>query len=217
MKKLFSPFLPLNIQHFANGGDQGDQQADNQAGGNDQQQDQTQQTDTAPEKAEDKTFTQDDVNKIAAKEKRSAREAILKELGIEDFENAKDGMEKFKEWQESQKTEREKLDGKLSSFEKEISKKDTAIADLQAENEAIKAGITDEKNLEAVITLAKTKVNEEVDIKEAIKQVVEDYPHFAGEKKEESQQSPQIVTPGNPDGGSNSNDDPFAAKLAKYN
>ncbi|MCR6116642.1 phage scaffolding protein [Salipaludibacillus agaradhaerens] len=35
-------------------------------------------------------------------------------------------------------------------------------------------------------------------------------------ESEESQQSPQIVTPGNPDGGSNSNDDPFAAKLAKY-
>ena len=36
---------------------------------------------------------------------------------------------------------------------------------------------------------------------------------FEEEKKE---QPPKIVTPGNPDGGNNTGDDPFAAKLAKY-
>jgi len=34
---------------------------------------------------------------------------------------------------------------------------------------------------------------------------------------EEKPNSPTIVTPGNPNGGTNADDDPFAAKLAKYN
>lgn len=35
-------------------------------------------------------------------------------------------------------------------------------------------------------------------------------------EQEEKPNSPQIVTPGNPDGGNNPGNDPFAAKLAKY-
>src|SRR5690625_276890 len=53
------------------------------------------QTDTASEKAEEtKTFTQEDVNNIATKEARKAQEKVFKELGIEDFENAKEGLDR---------------------------------------------------------------------------------------------------------------------------
>src|SRR5690625_3432735 len=36
-------------------------------------------------------------------------------------------------------------------------------------------------------------------------------------ESEEKASTPQIVTPGNPNGGNNQDGDPFAAKLAKYN
>ena len=45
-----------------------------------------------------KTFTQDDVNSVAAKEAKKAQEKLLKQLGITDFENAKEGMQKFQQW-----------------------------------------------------------------------------------------------------------------------
>ncbi|WP_121605523.1 hypothetical protein [Virgibacillus sp. Bac332] len=190
-------FLPLNLQFFADGGegtDEGDQQADNQAGGNNQQQDQTQdKSGTNSQQSEDKTFSQEDVNNLVARETKKQQEKLLKQLGVNEFKDAKEGMKQFKEWQESQKTEQEKLNEKLTTFESQINEKDATISDLQAENEAIKAGITDEKNLEAVITLAKTKVNDDVDIKEAIKQVVEDYPHFAG-KQDEEESKPSFTT-----------------------
>lgn len=184
--------LKLNIQYFA--GESTDNphthevqtdQADTPEG--------NETTETATETAEEKLFKQEDVNNITAKETKKAQEKLLKQLGIEDFDNAKEGMKKFKEWQESQKTEQEKLNEKLSTFESQLSEKDSTLSDLQAENAAIKAGITDEKNLEAVITLAKTKVSEDVDINAAIKQVVEDYPQFAGQKQQE-EQKPSFTT-----------------------
>lgn len=144
------------------------------------QQDQQQQ-----QQQEEKLLPQSDVNNLVAKEAKKAQEKLLKQLGIEDFNSAKEGLAKFKEWQESQKTEQEKLSEKLTTFESQLGEKESLISKLQAENAAIKAGITDEKNLKAVITLAKTLVNEETDINAAINQVIEDYPHFKSESQQE--------------------------------
>ena len=78
-----------------------DQQAEEKQAGE-------QETGTAPEKAEEKLFRQEDVNNIVAREAKKAQEKLLKQLGIDDFDSAKEGLEKFREWQESQKTEAEK-------------------------------------------------------------------------------------------------------------
>lgn len=143
-----------------------------------------------------KTFTQDDVNNIAAKEHKKAQEKLLKQLGIEDFNSAKDGLAKFREWQDSQKTEQEKLNEQLTTYQTQVKESENAIFSLKAENAAIKAGITEEKNLNAVITLAKTKVSDDVDITKAIEMVVEEFPHFKGvvETKEEGAPKPTFTT-----------------------
>lgn len=59
-------------------------------------------------------------------------------------------------------------------------------------------------------------MTDEVDINAAIAQVVEKYPHFAKvEESEEGNPKPNFTT-GNHNTNNNQND-PFAAKLAKYN
>ena len=98
---LKNRFLPLNLQFFAEDGESGDQAPTNEPG------EQENEAGTATEKAEEKLFRQEDVNNIVAREAKKAQEKLLKELGIDDFENAKDGLAKFREWQESQKTEQE--------------------------------------------------------------------------------------------------------------
>src|SRR5690625_5061905 len=85
------------------------QQADNQAG---------EVTDTASETAEEQLFKQEDVNNIVAKEAKKAQEKLLKQLGIDDFKSAKEGMEKFREWQDAQKTEAEKQAEQLQKLER---------------------------------------------------------------------------------------------------
>src|SRR5690554_3039825 len=125
---LKNRFLPLNLQFFAEDGESGDQTPIEQSG------EQENETGTAPEKAEEKLFRQEDVNNIVAREAKKAQEKLLKELGIDDFENAKDGLAKFREWQESQKTEQEKQQEKLQ----ELTQDNETLA---SENASLKAQI----------------------------------------------------------------------------
>lgn len=207
--------LHMNLQFFA---------ADTGAGGGNEdpasdttgtEETGTGEPETKPE--DEKAFTQKDVNSIAAKEARKAQEKLFKEVGIEDFENAKEGLQKFKEWQDSQKTEAEKQSEALNTLKQE---KDTLAKErsqLQSQISAMKAGVNGD-SVEDVIALAERLVNDETTIDEAIQQVIKKYPHFSGIGTDEQEDTPTLVRRGNPNGGNNNNNnDPFAAKLAKYN
>jgi len=122
------------------------------------------------------TFTQEQLEE--AKQQQEA--ALLKKLGVENLDQLKQSLKGWNEYQESQKTEQEKTNEKLTAFETQLQQKDESLFNLQAENAAIKSGITEEKNLNAVITLAKTKVSDDIDITKAIEMVVEEFPHFKG-------------------------------------
>ncbi|PEM10765.1 hypothetical protein [Bacillus wiedmannii] len=122
------------------------------------------------------TFTQEQLEE--AKQQQEA--TLLKKLGVENLDQLKQSLKGWNEHQDSLKTEQEKTNEKLTTFETQLKEKDESLFNLQAENAAIKSGITEEKNLNAVITLAKTKVSDDVDITKAIEMVVEEFPHFKG-------------------------------------
>ncbi|PHB11476.1 hypothetical protein COE80_31090 [Bacillus pseudomycoides] len=122
------------------------------------------------------TFTQEQMDEAKQKQETT----FLKKLGVENLDQLKQTVTDWKAHQESQKTEQEKTNEKLTTFETQLKEKDESLFNLQAENAAIKSGITEEKNLNAVITLAKTKVSDDVDITKAIEMVVEEFPHFKG-------------------------------------
>ncbi|HDR8110413.1 TPA: hypothetical protein QCZ04_003486 [Bacillus cereus] len=122
------------------------------------------------------TFTQEQMDEA----KKDNEAALFKKLGVESADQLKDALKGWKEHQDSLKTEQEKTNEKLTTFETQLKEKDESLFNLQAENAAIKSGITEEKNLNAVITLAKTKVSDDVDITKAIEMVVEEFPHFKG-------------------------------------
>lgn len=162
-----------------------------------------------------KTFTQEQVNGIVTKESRSAIEKTLKELGFDDFDNAKDGVEAYKEWQESQKTEQEKIADELESIKSEKSTIEQQYDNLQAENLALKTGVIAD-SVEDVVALAKVKVTDDKDMETAIKEVVEKYPNFVtNPEEEEKSKKPHIVNPEKPRGSSADND-PLDDVLAKY-
>ncbi len=110
--------------------------------------------------------------------KQQQEAALLKKLGVENLDQLKQTVKGWNEYQESQKTEQEKTNEKLTDFETQLQEKNESLFNLQAENAAIKSGITEEKNLNAVITLAKTKVSDDINITKAIEMVVEEFPHF---------------------------------------
>ncbi len=132
-------------------------------------------------------FTQEQMDE--AKQKQEA--AFLKKLGVDNLDQLKQTVNDWNTHQESLKTEQEKTNEKLTTFETQLQEKNESLFNLQAENAAIKSGITEEKNLSAVITLAKTKVNDDVDITKAIEMVVEEFPHFKGVVEEETPGKPK--------------------------
>ena len=66
----------------------------------------------------EKTFTQEDLNRIAAKEKRDGIASILKTLGFEKEEDAKKFVETYRKAEEDKKDDLEKTDNDLIFFEK---------------------------------------------------------------------------------------------------
>lgn len=131
--------------------------------------------DTPP--ADPKSFSQEDVNAIAAKEAKKAQEAMLKKLGIEDFDNAKDGLAKFREWQDAQKSDAEKQTEAFNKAQADLDAARSEANGYKAEIAALKNDV-DPESLNDVVTLASNLVSEDVTIDDAIKQVVEKYPHF---------------------------------------
>lgn len=81
------------------------------------------------------------------------------------------------------------------------------------------AKIRNPKAAKALLNLESIKLDGDklLGLDDQLKAIKESDPYLFEEEKE-TNPSPQIVTPGNPNGRSNSGEnDPFAAKLAKYN
>ncbi|AZS49212.1 hypothetical protein BpsS140_00019 [Bacillus phage vB_BpsS-140] len=178
----------MNLQHFANAdtGSGGDTPpTDNPQGGTNPTGDtgKPEGGDTPPaDPPTTKSYTQDDVNSLMTKTERKAQEKLLRKLGVENFDNAKDGLEKYRDWQESQKTEAQKLQDSHTALEQE---RNTAMQELgvyKTQVAVLKAGINAD-SVEDVVALADRLVNDDTTIEEAISQVIEKYPYFLKEQQ----------------------------------
>ncbi|PHB22869.1 hypothetical protein COE80_19615 [Bacillus pseudomycoides] len=172
---MLKPFrLRLNgMQHFSEGGD--NPPAPPEGGEpNVATLETTPPTNQEPPAQQPTTFTQEQMDE--AKQKQEA--AFLKKLGVENLDQLKQSLKGWNDHQESLKTEQEKNNEKLTNLETQLKEKDESLFNSQAQIAALKADIKEEKNLNAVITLAKTKVSEDIDITKAIEMVVEEHPYF---------------------------------------
>jgi len=189
-------FLP-SLQFFANGGsdnpgddaddssdDNTDESGDDKSGSND---DSTSNNDDGTEdssddssntdKKKDKSFTQDDVSKIAAREAKKAQEKILKELGVKNVKSAKQGLSDYKKQQDAQKTDAEKAIERAKTLEDENSANSKTLKTLETKVSAMKADV-DPKSVDDVVVLANNLVDDDTDIDAAIEKVIEKYPQF---------------------------------------
>lgn len=104
--------LRISMQFFAegagssNGNDTNSQ--NNPAGDQNQQ----------PNNPSGATFTQSDLNRIGAQEKANGKKSMLKELGFDDEQTAKDAIAKYNEYIKSQQTEVEQAQAALATATK---------------------------------------------------------------------------------------------------
>lgn len=129
--------------------------------------------------ATEKTFTQEQMNALAASEKRSGRQSVLKELGFEisDDQSYTKALEDAKAAINATKT-RAQLDAE--ALKKAETAKSTAEAEasgLRVQVEALKFGVNPE-SLDDVITLAMPKVSDTNPISKVLEEMKTKYPVF---------------------------------------
>ena len=114
-----------------------------------------------------KTFTQEEVNGIVKERLAKAQKGIP----------SKEELAKYNEWKESQKTQQDKYDDLI----KNSNEKDNTISNLEKENAVLKAGITNQDEIEFICY----KVGKmDGDFKENLSQYLADNPKYT--KKQET-------------------------------
>lgn len=127
---------------------------------------------------ETKTFSQDDVSAIAAREAKKAQETLFKKLGLgEDIKSVQDGLAKYAEWQNSQKSELQKATELAAAAAKEKADFEGRLSTLTMENACLKSGVMPD-SVSDVALLAKGLMNEQTDASAAIAAIVKKYPQF---------------------------------------
>ena len=126
--------------------------------------------------AEEKTFTQQDVNNLVARESKAAVEKLLKDAGLSsEGDDYKASLKAFKEWQDSQKTEIERTTEALTTAEKAKQEAEAKAQQLERQISALSKGIPADK-ADKYLKLAEAYVDDATDFDKAIELALKDFP-----------------------------------------
>lgn len=131
-------------------------------------------TDAGSSKKE-KVFTQEEVNRMMAREKKQGRMALLKELGYKDEETAKSASKSYNAWLEAQKSDEEKRKDSEEKNNEAIREAQAKAEISEAKAEALLLGC-EPKYVDDVIALAVAKKTEDGDFKTIIGDLKKKYP-----------------------------------------
>lgn len=129
-----------------------------------------------------KSYTQEQLNAMMANEKRTARQAILKELGfdIKDDKSFKDTLKSIKATLDAGKTQSQ-LDAEAKAAAETARDEAEAKANkLEMKVAALAAGVNPEY-LDDIIVLAQSKVSDTLPVEKVMEEFKTKYPTFFGE------------------------------------
>lgn len=124
-----------------------------------------------------KTFTQEEVNRMMAAEKRQGRASVLSELGYDPKD--KEAIAKLKALINGNKTEEQKKADKEQELTNAAAEANRRAEAAERKLQALSSGC-DPAAVDDVMTLASSRITEEVDFAKALEQVKEKYPNFFG-------------------------------------
>ena len=173
----------IGLQFFAEGA--GEQQnAQNQ-------QTPSQETQSKPTSAQDNTqqsqtdgkqYTQEQLNSMMAREKRTARQALLKELGYDtkDDKSFGDALAEIRKNLDAGKTQQQLDREAKQQAENKLKEAEAKASRLELKVAALAAGVKADA-VEDVITLAVSKIDENTTIDKVLADFKTKYPAFFGE------------------------------------
>lgn len=125
----------------------------------------------------DKTFTQEEVNRIMSREKRRGEASLLRKLGLNPDD--KDVVTNLKKLLDDQQTDSEKKDKSLKDAQ-DTATKETARADAAERKLKVLMAGCQKAFVEEVTTLASAKVSDDMDFDEALEEVKKKFSAFFG-------------------------------------
>lgn len=146
-------------------------------GTNPQGQQQQAQQQQAPPPA-GKTFTQEEVSVLAAKEKKQGRAAVLRELGIDPED--KNAIKRYSQLIKDNQTKEEQLSNELNAANTAKDEAEARASAAEMKLAAIQKGVNP-KFVDDVIVLAQSKVTDDKPIDKVLDDMKTTYPAFFGE------------------------------------
>lgn len=160
-KKLF----PMNLQFFAED-NAGTGEPEGTPEGTPDGTEPTPTPDAGTTESGEKTFTQAELNAIAAKEKSQGKTSILKMFGIKDEKTAKEQAEAFKQWQ----AEQQSIQDKLNTSQTELKDAEARAELAELKLSCIMAGVNNE-SIEDILAIAATKVTDDKTIDKVLEEM----------------------------------------------
>lgn len=146
----------------------------------------------------EKSFTQEELNKIIVREKEKATKSVLKSLGFEDTKTAKTKISELMSLEDESKSDLEKLMQGKEKAEKNLAEKESKVTELETQLSLLKLGITPEKISEANALIA-LKISEDKNMEEAVEELRIDFPSlFLGSTNDSTRANGGTGTNGNP-------------------
>lgn len=137
---------------------------------------------TKPEESSEKTFTQEQVNKMMAREKSQGRNSILNELGIDPKDT--EAIESLKAIVDSQKTDEQKA----AEQDREADELAYRLLIAETKAEALQMNFKEEF-VDDIVILATAGAAEINDVKAKLNEVKDKYPNFVKTKESEEIES----------------------------
>ncbi len=193
--------------------DQNNQQQSQQQGENTQQQNQGQQQEQQQQES-GKTYTQQQINSMMANEKRTARQALLKELGFEvnDDQSYQTTVTNIKKTLDAGKTQQQLDQEAKSKAEGEAKEANARAALAEMKVSALTAGVKPDR-LDDMIILAQAKIAQGQKADQAFTDLKKNYPDAFG--VESSGGTGSHVNPANKTGNDGENRGTRLAKQSK--
>lgn len=124
-----------------------------------------------------KTFTQEDLNRIAAQEKRQGAASTLKELGFDKLEDAKAAIAAYNKQKQDNMTEVEKAQQEKAEEAKKAKAAEEKAEFVEQKFAAVAAGCSAD-NAADVVMLAKSRMTDGKTFEDALKEIQEQYPQM---------------------------------------
>lgn len=164
------PHMQMNLQFFAQGGDQNDDDNSDDDNKDDEDGDEDNSDHDDDDNKDEKKFTQADMSATAAREKKQGRRSAFKEMGFKSEKDAKEQMSAFRKWQESKMTPEQKTAAEIKQANDDKSDAEKRAEAAENKLAAIQAGVKKDA-VDDAVAIAMMKVTEEKTLEDVLNEM----------------------------------------------